>query len=100
MLKKKIISLLAALFFIFGAFVLTITPSSAEDPVPIDISLEEDSNGILYANGVPIPPEYEVNSEEINLIMDTYLNNPQNLPELDPEIHALLIKISLTLEEQ
>ncbi len=96
--KKKIVILMVVLFFVMSIGIVPVR-SLAQDTISIDITFEIGEDDILYANNIPVPSELNLISDDINNLIDIYLNDPQNLPELDEELHKLLIDISLTIDQ-
>ena len=98
MQKKKIVIVMLVLFFVISFGIVPVR-SLAQDTGSIDITFEIGEDDILYANDIPVPSEFNFTSEDITILVDSYLNDPQNLPALDEELHKLLIDISLTIDQ-
>lgn len=97
MLRKGVICISLVLFLITGFCIISATPCLAEEAVPIDITFVTAEDGTLYANDVLVPQELNLNQDDIVILMDNYLNLPENIGDLDTALHSLLTEIASTI---
>lgn len=99
MLRKGVICISLVLFLITGIGIISATSCLAQEIVPIDITFVTAEDGTLYANDVLVPQELNLTQDDIVTLVDTLMNDPENIPkDLSPELYNLVIEISGTLQ--